>query len=831
MRRALIIISLLLLSVLNARAQEMIVMGKVVSTVDDEPLSGVVIFAFKTVGAAEYEYKRAMDAFKNDMDYWPEGGYIDYRSMADGSYEFTAQANGAILFYYSPFKPEMIKIKGKNQMPLVKIEATTVLDEATLMEEGKKKTKKGKPVAHGNTFSIEEYYYFDENRMGEVNGVGRTNARLISQVYITNSDGTDTLRYFAPRVYDGEQFHQTQYHWRNDKLYEIADTMPRLSDGRDSIQFNVKFEVDDPLALYYVRANVWIEDYIKTYYQDSVALFNTGRVSRPFQFLEYSFDQCKVDPQKYYKSPKREQVSTPKDMKLQFLIGKADLDRSDPETMASLESLKDELRSICSDPAYTLTDLTFHGYSSPDGGYAKNKSLSDARTQTVFNEVWSVIPAGWKARIFKEAKGHVAPWTDVADILEKQSMASEAEEIRGIVSSYPDDMDRQGAQIKRLPYYASKVVPVLPELRSVKCEHKSVVFRFLSKEEILAKYENDPDFRSGKKPFTLNEYWELFNLVKDEKELEELYNRARIAAIRAEGKKNPWALPANHLAVAYLKRKQVDTLLLSPFIDERFRANYTLTEMSGEKKILNDDAIVANQVQMLMLSKNYERAEELSSIIENEHPMLRAIVRCLGGYIDFNDPKEDATVDLIKKSSPRNEVIVNLYREQFDSTTVAALNKLPQEDALTSYIRAQYLCLQHRGDVMAMKNSEFAREEDPAFRHPQDEVLEAATPEAIEDFKARMREIETYIEEDSILGFDTTENEAKLEEMKETLAVMERGEETVIPVENCTVYDAAKIYLQQCFARDSKYVRTAQADYDIAEELLDDILGIKKDKR
>ena len=265
MRRALIIISLLLLSVLNARAQEMIVMGKVVSTVDDEPLSGVVIFAFKTVGAAEYEYKRAMDAFKNDMDYWPEGGYIDYRSMADGSYEFTAQANGAILFYYSPFKPEMIKIKGKNQMPLVKIEATTVLDEATLMEEGKKKTKKGKPVAHGNTFSIEEYYYFDENRMGEVNGVGRTNARLISQVYITNSDGTDTLRYFAPRVYDGEQFHQTQYHWRNDKLYEIADTMPRLRDGRDSIQFNVKFEVDDPLALYYVRANVWIEDYIKTY--------------------------------------------------------------------------------------------------------------------------------------------------------------------------------------------------------------------------------------------------------------------------------------------------------------------------------------------------------------------------------------------------------------------------------------------------------------------------------------------------------------------------------------------------------------------------------------
>ena len=130
-----------------------------------------------------------------------------------------------------------------------------------------------------------------------------------------------------------------------------------------------------------------------------------------------------------------------------------------------------------------------------------------------------------------------------------------------------------------------------------------------------------------------------------------------------------------------------------------------------------------------------------------------------------------------------------------------------------------------------MRNDEFVRAEDPAFRHPKDEVLEAATPEAIEEFKAKMKEIELYIEEDAILGFDTTENEAKLEGMKETLAVMEKGEETIIPVDHCTVYDAAKVYLQQCFERDGKYVRTAQADYDISEELLNDVLGIKKDKK
>ena len=806
-------------------------MGKVVSEVDDEPLSAVVIYAFKTVGAAEVEYKRAMDSFNNDMEYFPEGAAIDYRSMSDGTYEFTAQANGALLFYHSPFKPVLVKIKGRNEIPVVKIEATIVLDEATLLEEGKKKTKKGKPVAHGNTYSIEEYYYFDMDRMGEVNGIGKTNARLVSQMYLTNSDGSDTIRFFTPRVYDGEQFHKTQVHWSNDYLYQIADTLPRLKEKLDTIQFNVKFEVDDPLALYYVKANVWIEDYIKTYYEDTLTLFNTGRVSRPFQFLEYSFDQNHVDPQKYYKAPKREQVSTPKDMKLQFLIGKAELDRSDERTMADLEALKEELKEICSDPAYTLTDITFHGYSSPDGGFAKNQSLSDARTQTVFEDVWAVIPRAWQKRVWKEVKGHVAPWTDVADILEKEGLTKEAEDIRAIAAKYPNDMDKQGAQMKALPFYKSKVVPVLPQLRSVKCEHKSIVYRFLSEEEILAKYENDPAFRSGRKAFTLNEYWNLFKLVKNESELEELYQRARVAAIRTEGKNNPWPLPANLLAVTYLKRQQLDTTLLAPFIDERFKANFTLTEMSGDKKILNDDAIVANQVQMLMLAKNYERAEELTSIIEEEHPMLRAIVRCLGNFIDFNDPAEEATVELIKKSSPRNEVIVNLYKEQFDSTTVAALNRLPADQPLTKYLWTQYHCLRYDGDVMRMKNDPFDRNMDPTFRHPKDEVLEAATPEAIEEFKAKMREIETYIEEDTILGFDTTENVAKLEGMKETLAVMERGEETVIPFEGVTVYDAAKVYLQQCFDIDGKYVRTAQADYDIAEELLNDVLGIKKDKK
>lgn len=824
MRRFFFILSFFFLSVLALQAQEeILVTGNVTSTVDGGPLSGTKIFIFKTVGEGNAEYKRALETY--ETFYQPDGTYAWEASQSDGYYELKVPSGGSLLFYQFPFKPVLEKVKGRSTIN-VKIEATTVLDDALLVEEGKKKTKKGRPVALGKYYSFEEAYYFDEEKMGEVEGIGKTNARLISQVYIVNSDGTDTLRYFPPRVYDGEQFHSTQYHWHNDFLYEMADTMPRFDEEKDSLQFNLAFEVDDPTALYYVKANIWIEDYIKSYYQDSVTLFNTGRVSRPFQFLEYSFDQCQLDPQKYFKPPRRELIATPKNMRLQFKVGEAELDRTDAATMAALDSLKEEIRAICSDPAAKLKELHFTGVSSPDGTYAKNKSLSQERIQTVRDEIWSVIPRDRRDMVYsRPAQGLVATWNEVADLLEKRSFTEEAAAVREIVAKYPDNMDRQGAAMKNLSFYNDKIKPVLPELRSVKCEHVAEVNRFLEPSEILAKFK-----KNKASPFVLNEYWHLFNMVEDEKDLEGLYKRGLAASMGVERKL--WPLPANNLAVLKLKRKEVDTLLLSPFINEKYRANQPWRDANGNPDyVKNPDAIVANQVQMMMMAKNYERAEELTSIIADEHPMLRAIVRCLGGYIDFNDPNEEKTIELIRSSSPRNAVIVNLWKRQFDSTTVAAMQKLPQDQPLTDYIKAQYLCLKYDDDVMKMRNTEYDRTEDPGLVHSKDEVVEAATPEDIEAAKKNIQVLEEDVQlyRDMGLADDVASMEKELEQMKAALAVMEKGEVSIIPV-SITVYEAASEYLKHCFAKDPKFIKTAQADYDITEELLNDVLGIKKKK-
>lgn len=838
MKRVLLIISLLLFSVLGVRAQGIYVTGRLTNSVDGTPISRARIFVFKTVGEGKEFYDMACRDY-DSQGYFDPAAYDllvrEFSSFDDGSYEATnVMERGSIVYLPDPFKPIFEKVNGREEINVV-VEATQMLDESVTQAERKKKTKRGtKPKMTGKSIDMTRYYYLKKEMMGEVEGVGKTNARLVAQAYIVNSDGTDTVHYFEPRVYTGEQFKKTQKHWRDDYLRVLADSIPRmLTESTDSIHIPIKYEFDDPTVLFYCNANIWIEDYQHTYYYDTLSLFNTGRVSRPFQFLEYSFDQCEIDRNfSYYKKlPKKEKVATPKNMKLKFEPNSAQLNRKDEATMADLAALKEELKNVCEDPYSQLKELHFKGYSSPDGQYAKNVPLSKERTKNVFNEIYYGLPRWAQEKVYHTDSGFVATWEDIAALMEKDSLVSEAIAMRENIAKNPTNMDAQWTSMLKLPFYKTSMTKYRDDVRSVKCEYITEVFRELEPHEIYEKYMDESQgYKNGKRFMTLNEYWHLFELVKDEKELEKLYIRAKRHALNTE--KREWAIPNNKLAIMYLRRKQVDTTLLHSFIDEKYGPNQEVTiNLSGTKAFVNDDAIVANQVQMLMLAGKYDRAEEISSIIEKEHPMLRAIVRCLGGFIDYEDPNEIPTIDLIRHSSPRNEVIVNLYMaetnpELYDSTTVAALNKLPKDDALTYYLRAQRLCLKYLDDHIEMKNQTYDRaKEDSDFKHPNDEIIPAATPEDIEAQKADIERIKGDIALDQEYGLEPSEfslNELKAAESK--LELMMTGEEKINPCE-CNVYDAVFLYLKKCFELDKKYIKTAQADWDINEVILKDVLA------
>ena len=827
-----IVLTLFVLLLGGARVyaqSDVLVSGRVTSSVDGGPMAGVEIYIFKTVGDGVYEYKRAEQMYESG--YVPEGLVRDVMSRQDGEYELTVPIYGSLLFYKHPFKPVLVKVRGRNRHDVV-IEATRVITDAVIVEEGKKTTKKGKVVAFGNKFAVKDYPYFiDRERLGDVEGAGRTNARMVTQMFLTNADGTDTLEYFSPRVYDGEQFHQTQYHWRRDCLYEIADTLPRLTLDRDSVMFNLQFKVPHPEQLYFCKANIWLQDYIKTYYRDTVELLNTGRVSRPFQFLEYSFSHGKLDPQTYYKEPRRELVATPKNMKLKFRQGLAQLDLSDRRTAASLDSLKQELGNISADVASTLKEIHFHGFASPEGPYEKNRVLSQDRTATVKKNVVSGLPSETLSRVYSTSSGSVAPWSQVADMLEADSFVEEAARIREIIRKHPANIGAQGFLIKKLNFYRRLVVPRLETLRIVKCEYIAEVSRYLTPEEILLRYNSDPDFASGKKLLTLNEYWHLFHLLNDPEELESLYRIALDASFKAE--REYWALPANNLAVTMLEKRQVDTLLLKPFINERRPLNYSEMDMeTGKRRIINAEPVVVNQVLMLMQAKDYSRAEELSSLLTESHPMLRAIVCCLGGYLDPEKPEDVKLISKISESSPRNQVIVNLYMERFDSTTVDALKMLPHEEALTMYLKAQRLCLQYSNQAVFMRGADFNRDDDPHFRHPDDKEMPAATDEEIAAAQKLINdlELEAAAYRDMGMVSEVEAVEKDIAKGKANLRDMENRVPIVTPAP-CKVYDAAYIYLKSCFAKDSRFILTAKSDADINEELLNDVLGIKKVKK
>ena len=248
MRRFLIIFLGLILSGLLSRTDvfaqsETIVVGRVTSSVDGAPMAGVHVFTFKTMAEAKAEYKVASDSYQ--MGYMPDF-FKDIRTDMDGTYEVTIPMNGGIIFYRHPYKPILISAKGQSTINVV-IEATRELPEVEVIGEAKQLTD---PVIEeetviGNTYTKKLRYQFDRSRLGEINGVGRTNARLITQVFVMKADGTDTLQYMMPQVFDGEQFHATQALWSRDTLYQIADRSPRLTNALDTIVFDVKFDVPD----------------------------------------------------------------------------------------------------------------------------------------------------------------------------------------------------------------------------------------------------------------------------------------------------------------------------------------------------------------------------------------------------------------------------------------------------------------------------------------------------------------------------------------------------------------------------------------------------------
>ena len=301
----------------------------------------------------------------------------------------------------------------------------------------------------------------------------------------------------------------------------------------------------------------------------------------------------------------------------------------------------------------------------------------------------------------------------MADILEADSLKTEAADVRAIIEQYPNSHDSQGIRIRRLPYYKEIISPRLSQLRTITYEYKYEINRELTPAEILDRYENDRDYRSGKKKFALYEYWHLFQMVKDKDELFELYKRAYNDSKEVSG--TPWALAANNYALGCLEREIIDTTILSPLINAGFRINIETKRADGTvSSVINPDACVANQIAMLLKSNNFSRASVLVQILPNtdRFRMIKALTMCLcgmykGGRTFEEQQRNLGYFNLIANSTPRNKVVMSLAMRtpNYDLAAEAAIEELPQDEALTDYFKA----------IVACRNAERAATSGDAF--------------------------------------------------------------------------------------------------------------------
>ncbi len=559
--------------------------------------------------------------------------------------------------------------------------------------------------------------------------------------------GKDSVvNYFAPMVFDGMPYEETQYrrmgyNLNNDKLNrykinrdkEILKSDSMFMEDRESYLFDYAqpYEPIDRGKRYVARMHRWYEDYNSVYYQDPDYLFWDGNFQDPMMFLDWSSarSMLEIDTLEYSKEAKSEISHANRAVKLEFEVGKTSLDMTDSLTIEGVDGLYAMLEKWYRDPNAEVRDVHVKGYASPEGSYQTNVNLARGRSATLLsmlrNRPGSNKVKGW------HHDSDVVEWDEVADSLEQKLGTPEAlEAAKGIreITASVKGQDAQGRQIVGASWYPYVKENALKMVRRVVIRIDYVATRILTPEEIYEKYVNDETYRNGKSEKDY-EYYHLMRRLYDEERWDELKTIAQAAydnmevtgelATRARRVLNPdakdesekwtieenrnspydrrYALAAYYLSVCKLRSESPDTMMLKDYLDEHRRKIVKDPDLGQGYGIWNDPAIVVNHVLMYCYAKNFSRAEYYALNWLPDEPTdpnyeachnLRMFVSCLNG--GENDPEVQA---YIKSTSPMNHAVIAAAQdtEAGFKEALEILNdtsKVDAQDAKVHYLKA-----------------------------------------------------------------------------------------------------------------------------------------------
>lgn len=638
------LVALFLLTVSDVSAQEVMrVLGTVVVKSDGSPCIGV------NVSDAATRRVLAM-------------------TDVDGTFAVNVRSNARLRFSMVGMKTKEVDVKGKSRLRVVLEEESVSLKEVTISQ----KRITDKILPEPTDIEVRGNYFHVKTRVRVPREMFSHNTRLVVQPVLNNATRKQ-VTLMKPMVYDAREYNETQ-----DRLYNFdlndslaGDPLARYitvkseqtrEKGRpnDIIGYNDSIYVEHVKDDFSCDVYMAIENYNRILYRDTTIIAR-GTVN-PLRFLDYSFAAHELTDSAYFPKKEVQLRDSQGKVNLRFPVGKAVFDSSDPQNASEIDKLRQQIETISQSKGASLSSLELRGQSSPEGRYSRNMSLAKMRMDYALGFLKRTLPADMTQGMTFTSDATVAPWSRVAEILRKDTLASEADRVEAILAAHPGNIEAQGRAIQRLPFY-HKIIATrcLPQLRRVDYTLHYNVYRTLTIDEIAQLYAQD---------YSQLSKYEFFKLYRAEAD-----TAKRVAMMRQALEVYPsFMAAANDLSVQLINHRQYDASLLRPFAG------------AGAPQEVN-----VNQLITLLNEGLYASADSVAHFV-NDNESTHTILAVNAVLNSRYDAKNYAT---IAKTGKRNEVVM-LLAMKLDDAALRMSRQLPDNEAVSHYLRA--ICLNRTND-------------------------------------------------------------------------------------------------------------------------------------
>lgn len=593
----------------------------------------------------------------------------------DGKYSVIVPVNGILNFTCLGYDGQDIKVKGRQIIDVVLVSTAVKIQEVSVVAKIKNKV-----IFEPSEIEVVGNYFHLRTRFKVPAEMFSSNTRLIVQPTLYNITRKKGVL-LKPVVTDGREYTLTQermyeFDLKNDPLEPYIRKSEMTKNG-ELVAYHDSAYIENLKEDFRADIRLSLENYNRILFTDSFQIAR-GLVN-PLRFFEYKLKAKNITDECYFPKPELQLRNDRGEVELSFLPGKADINDRDPKNASELAKLRERLSSIETNPDAKLQTFSILGVSSPEGPHDKNLVLAKKRMDLAVNRILSHLNKETLDFLKIQTGSKVETWQTAIEMMRRDSLFGQAQDLQNIVNKYPDSPDKQWRAIIRLPYYRSAIVPhYLPLMRRVEYNFDYSIYRFLTDAEIKELYLKDY------KQLSRHEFWRMFEIAESDEEKETIYKQALEVYPK-------FMLAANNLSALYINQGRPDDSILESFISKDA-----------------PEEVLTNQAVALLSNWKYEKADSVVSLIPDgvSSEYLKSVTRALNGNY------EEALATFGQEGGI-NEVVLLLALKRNDEAWEKAQN-LP-ETARSEYVKA--IAANRLDKVMdAINHIEKAFELDPSLR-------------------------------------------------------------------------------------------------------------------